>query len=87
MSITLSSRELSDLECLLDGSFAPLTGFMTQKDYDSVVETCHLTDGSLWSLPVVLQITETQKNELEASGLLCSSESGIQQTRVVSGMI
>jgi sulfate adenylyltransferase len=70
MSITLSSRELSDLECLLDGSFAPLTGFMNQTDYDSVVETCHLANGALWSLPVVLQITESQKNELEATGAL-----------------
>ncbi len=70
MSITLSSRELSDLECLLDGSFAPLTGFMNQVDYEGVVENCHLANGSLWALPVVLHISEAQKVEFEGQSEL-----------------
>src|SRR5438552_9787643 len=65
MSVTLTSRELSDLECLLDGSFFPLKGFMNHADYVSVVNDCHLSSGDLWSLPVVLYITEDQKNTFE----------------------
>lgn len=64
MSIILNSRELSDLECLLDGSLSPLDGFMSQDDYQSVVETCHLSNGQLWPLPIVLHISEDQKTDL-----------------------
>jgi len=51
---TLTEREFCDLELLLDGSFAPLTGFMEEKDYYSVVEKCRLADGSVWPMPIVL---------------------------------
>ena len=67
MSLILKSREISDLECLLDGSFNPLNGFMVQRDYESVIDNCHLANGQLWSLPIVLHITEEQKKNL--SGL------------------
>ncbi|MDP8899796.1 MAG: sulfate adenylyltransferase, partial [Actinomycetota bacterium] len=40
--VTLGPRALSDLEMISTGVFSPLTGFMVQADYDSVVETMHL---------------------------------------------
>ena len=67
MSITLTSREVSDLECLMNGSFSPLKGFMTRTDYECVVDNCHLSTGELWALPIVLAITEEQKVNLENS--------------------
>ena len=66
MSLTLSNRELSDLECLLDQSYYPLTGFMTSKDYESTVSNCRLSNGQLWSLPIVLHITEEQKESIQS---------------------
>jgi sulfate adenylyltransferase len=71
MSLTLTNRELSDLECLLNGSYAPLTGFMSKAEYDGVVNTCHLPNGSLWALPVVLHINEQQKSQLENVSEVC----------------
>ena len=52
MSLTLTSREISDLECLMDGSFHPLKGFIGKNDYNNVVHNCHLSTGDLWSLPI-----------------------------------
>lgn len=52
----LSPRLICDLECILDGSFKPLTGFLNEKDYNSVVETMRLSTGQLWSIPIVLPV-------------------------------
>merc|ERR1711920_1089821 len=41
------------------GGFSPLTGFMTKADYDGVVENMRLTSGILFSMPVVLDVTDT----------------------------
>ena len=42
----LSRRQLCDLELLMVDAFQPLTGFMSQADYNSVLENTRLSDGS-----------------------------------------
>jgi len=63
-AITLTERHLCDLELILNGGFSPLEGFMTQKDYDSVVDTLRLADGTLFSMPITLDVDEQQIKEL-----------------------
>lgn len=53
-SITLNSRETSDLEMVAVGAMSPLEGFMTKMDYEGVVENMRLSNGTLWPFPVVL---------------------------------
>ncbi len=48
--ITIDEWTLSDLDCLAIGAFSPLTGFMNEADYRSVVETMRLADGTVWPL-------------------------------------
>ena len=36
LSLTLTQRQLCDLELLTNGAFSPLTGFMDQDTYDAV---------------------------------------------------
>ena len=55
-SITLSDRQLCDIELILDGSFAPLTGFLNKKDYVSVLNKMRLENGKLWPIPINLDI-------------------------------
>jgi sulfate adenylyltransferase len=55
---TLSLRQLCDVELILNGGFAPLQGFLTQNAYESVVRDMRLPDGTVWPIPVVLDVPE-----------------------------
>lgn len=54
----LTLKQVCDLELLLNGAFSPLRGFMGQADHDSVVKDMRLADGTLWPLPITLDVTE-----------------------------
>ena len=64
-SIILNQWSLSDLELIGIGGFSPLTGFMNQADYVSVVEHVHLKNGHVWSVPITLPVSQTEANNLE----------------------
>jgi sulfate adenylyltransferase len=48
--------ELADLELLLGGAYAPLTGFLGQADLASVTRRGQLADGTPWPVPVTLEV-------------------------------
>ncbi|HSL27494.1 MAG TPA: bifunctional sulfate adenylyltransferase/adenylylsulfate kinase [Acidimicrobiia bacterium] len=52
----LTARQLCDLELLLNGGFSPLTGFLTSADYDRVCTDMRLADGTLWPMPINLDV-------------------------------
>jgi sulfate adenylyltransferase len=54
----LSPRQACDLELLMNGGFFPLKGFLSEADYNSVVDTLHTTDGALWPMPITLDVNE-----------------------------
>ena len=55
-SVNLSPRQLNDLELLINGAFSPLEGFLNRADYDSVLERMRLADGTLWPMPITLEV-------------------------------
>ena len=66
-SLQLSDRHLCDLELLMNGGFNPLNGFMSKSDYISVVHKMRLNDGSLWPMPITLDVDDKFASEISKS--------------------
>ncbi|RBW68853.1 sulfate adenylyltransferase [Bacillus taeanensis] len=64
-SLTISAWAVSDLELIGIGGFSPLTGFMGQADYERVVKEMRLADGTVWSIPITLPVTQEQADQFE----------------------
>ncbi len=71
-TLTLTSREVSDLDMLAVGALSPLEGFMGKDDYESVVEDMRLANRLSWALPVCLAVSEAPK----ADRVALADESG-----------
>ncbi|NIZ08537.1 bifunctional sulfate adenylyltransferase/adenylylsulfate kinase [Pseudooceanicola sp. HF7] len=65
VSWDLTPRQICDLELLMNGGFAPLKGFLTEADYDGVVENMRTADGTLWPMPITLDVSEEFASKLE----------------------
>ncbi|MFC3750419.1 sulfate adenylyltransferase [Paenibacillus sp. GCM10012306] len=57
-SIAINTWTISDLDLIAVGAFSPLTGFLNEQDYQSVVHNMRLADGTVWSIPVTLALDE-----------------------------
>ncbi|PLS22340.1 bifunctional sulfate adenylyltransferase/adenylylsulfate kinase [Neptunicoccus cionae] len=61
----LTARQVCDLELLMNGGFNPLKGFLSQEDYEGVVENMRLADGSLWPMPITLDVPKSFAESVE----------------------
>lgn len=61
----LTPRQLCDVELLMNGGFFPLKGFLTEADYDGVVENMRLASGGLWPMPVTLDVSQDFADKIE----------------------
>ncbi|WP_400245046.1 sulfate adenylyltransferase [Niallia sp. JL1B1071] len=65
VELEIDTIALSDLELIGNGAYSPLTGFLSQKDYETVVENMHLSTGEVWSIPITLPISKEQSETIE----------------------
>ncbi len=61
--LRLSTRDLTEAENIATGLYSPLRGFMTKEDYRSVLENMRLSDGNVWTIPIVLGVSEKEAEE------------------------
>ncbi len=54
---TLNDRQICDLELILNGGFEPLNGFLGKRDFESVINDFRLEDGTLWPIPITLDVS------------------------------
>jgi sulfate adenylyltransferase len=64
-TITIGSVAASDLELIGNGAFSPLTGFLGEDDYRSVVDNMRLSSGLPWSIPVTLAVSRADADRLD----------------------
>lgn len=81
--IVLDATSLSDLELIGIGAYSPIAGFLTQADYESVVDNMRLASGLVWSIPITLPITE----EVAAAGLAIGDQAKLTYEGEVYGII
>src|SRR2546429_2008160 len=80
ISWDLSPRQLCDLELLLCGGFSPLRGFMSRVDYESVCSSMRIGDGTLWPIPIVLDVTEKVARQLhQGSSIALRDAEGVMR--------
>lgn len=73
--VQLSERSLSDLQMIAIGAFSPLSGFMDEANYRSVVKEMRLSSGLPWSVPITLSVSEEVAAPL-TEGTLVRLDSG-----------
>ena len=64
----LTARQLCDLELLQNGAFSPLEGFMTRADHASVCSSMRLADGTLWPMPITLDVNQAFADSIGDAG-------------------
>ena len=68
--VVVNLRELSDLEMLANGALSPLRGFQGEREYHSILETMHLTNGLPWTTPVTLSLSDSELAEVKGADRL-----------------
>jgi len=66
----LTPRQECDLELLLNGGFSPLEGFLGKADYEAVCDRMELANGTLWPIPIQMDVTEELAGQLQPGGHL-----------------
>jgi len=64
--IEIDEESLMDAEQIAIGTFSPLEGFMGKEDFNSVADKMKLANGTVWPLPIVLAVTDEEKNKISA---------------------
>jgi ATP sulfurylase/adenylyl-sulfate kinase len=59
-SLILNARQWSDIELISNGAYSPLTGFVGERDYRSIVNDGRLSNGLAWTIPILLLVEEIE---------------------------
>lgn len=65
IALKVSDNHIQDLENIAQGAFSPLEGFMGEKDFLSVLDNMRLSSGIVWPIPIVLDVSRSDKQRLE----------------------
>jgi sulfate adenylyltransferase len=69
-AVQLTAVQHSDLVCLATGVFSPLAGFVGRTDYESILDRMRLSDGTVWSIPVTLAVSEDEARRIPEGAAL-----------------
>jgi sulfate adenylyltransferase len=65
--LRLTERQIADVDLITTGGLSPHEGFMTSADYQSVIHATRLANGLVWSIPLVLGVTDEEKAAIGSS--------------------
>lgn len=63
-NIEVNEKTLMDVEQIAVGAFSPLKGFMGHEDFMSVADGMRLKNGTVWTIPITLDVDEKTKDRI-----------------------
>jgi sulfate adenylyltransferase len=63
--ISMDKEKLQDIANIAHGVYSPLTGFLCEEDFKSVLSEGRLADGTPWPIPIVLDASESEAGQVE----------------------
>lgn len=75
--VELDEIAISDLDLLGVGAYSPLKGFLSEKDYHSVVENMRLSTGEPWTIPITLPTTEDHAKRVNIGSFIRLEKEGV----------
>jgi len=70
ISIELDREDAQEIDNIAYGVFSPLDGFLNNGDFESVLSRGRLTDDTPWTIPIVLDLDESEMNGAEQGSTL-----------------
>jgi sulfate adenylyltransferase len=66
----ISQEQIKDVQNIAHGVYSPLTGFLREQDYSRVLVEMRLVDGTVWPIPVYLDVKENDYQQLKSENSL-----------------
>ncbi len=66
-ALFLDKEQIKDVKNIARGAYSPLEGFLKKEDFERVVSEMRLSDGTVWPIPIVLDIKEKKEFGKEIS--------------------
>ena len=63
--LKVSDSIIQDATNIFNGVYAPLVGFLREKDFQSVLDNMRLANGQVWSMPIIIDIGEDDYSKLK----------------------
>src|SRR5437763_834495 len=73
----LTPRQICDIELLMNGAFSPLRTFLGQADYENVCSEMRLADGTIWPMPICLDLPEELAHQVNGQSLALRDLEGV----------
>ena len=70
-AITLDTMSVVDLRNIGVGRYSPLEGFIGRSDLEAVLKTTRLANGVVWSIPILLDVSESEAAGLKEGEDIC----------------
>ena len=64
-TLTLNEEKIKDVKNIARGVYSPLKGFLREDDFEKVVSEMRLSDGTVWPIPIVLDISEEDRKRIK----------------------
>jgi len=68
--LKVNEKVASDVIQIAEGVYSPIKSFMNINELQSVLDKNKLSDGNIWTLPILFQIKEKNVNSLPSEGLI-----------------